>query len=176
MAYTRSFPSPLLPALAISAWVLCAPASALAQQQGKLPRTESAQVRVVHCSDIACSPLEDGGAGQHWLELHARYPELAGTTLRVVVVGDEDKRVALIDVSADVASTGEFRASLPVGDLPLGAYDIGVLNGNRFLAYGRIQLKPAPQVAPLRGTVPRPLQVHAPAAGRLGSQPATGHG
>lgn len=175
MAYTRSFPSPLLPALAISAGVLCAPASALAQQ-GKVPRMESAQVHVVHCSDIACSPSDDGGPGQHWLELHARYPDLAGATLRVVVVGDEDKRVSLIDVSADVASTGEFRASLPVGDLPLGAYDIGVLNGNRFLAYGRIQLRASPQMAPMRHTAPRPLQVHAPTAGRVGAMAAARQG
>jgi hypothetical protein len=159
--------SSLLPALAVTAWALCGPAPALAQ--GKPPRLEAAQVRVVHCSDIDCSPTEDGGPGQRWLELHAHYPALAGATLRVVVVGDEDKRVSLIDVTADVASTGEFRASLPVGDLPLGAYDIGVLSGNRFLAYGRIQLKPAPQGAPARPAGLRPLQVLAPAATRPGA-------
>src|SRR5690349_3893420 len=95
---------PIIPVLAVAAGALCGAAPVVAQ--GKAPRGETAQVRVMHCSDVVCSPAGDGAA-RGALALSARYPQMAGTMLRVVVVDQMDKRVSLIDMRSDVGADGE---------------------------------------------------------------------
>ena len=97
-------------------------------------------VRIVHCSDVRCSTDEDSMGDAPLIQLDARYPEHAGAVLRVVVVAEQDKRTALIDLTADVEPDGRFNVQLPVYELPRGVYDFGVMGSAGFVAEGRFHI------------------------------------